>query len=867
MNPISLSPNFARILLLSTALIVSISTAIAGGRSGERNLMDDYLQSKTSVNSSASSAFSQQSTLINNNALVFNRGATSVDNDDFDKKFSLAKTLTNIRNTSNATTNSSNAQLLNSLLKTLNVDSKTNGFVKMDLQKRAQEASLSGLVDNMSPTAIFNRFDLSSSSGQHCGEYRVIYHKNNGGRFFLIFEAQYPNPELKKGKAGCFAVADFWKEIGGMNKTEALAQLEKFFYQGLEHKGVQLPAAINFAHYTHGTGQVRSNAFINSPWQLREFKTDINTKGEAVFVADSVKSNPLAELFAKEGSLDSDSLKDLRVDFIRDFSGYVDNLLAPEKRATNPSSSDIINGFGLENDNQYNEFQSDSSASDNTANAKNTNLKTIINNKLAALNLSGYNAKMIMNRAEAMSCGGCHQNSNGAEIAPNVKWPPSKFFVHVDEQGNLSSALTKQFLPARAALLADYWQKTVGKTVEKWRFAEVDFFSARNNFGGWYNAPNYPNNFAFAALKADGSITAWGSSSEGDTGAPSDNGYTKIYSTSSAFVALKADGSIAAWGSSDSGGSGAPSGKGYTKIYSNGGAFAALKADGSITVWGYYGRSGAPSDNGYTKIYSTSSAFAVLKADGSIAAWGSSDSGGTGAPSDNGYTKIYSANSAFAALKADGSITAWGDSDYGGTGAPSDNGYTKIYSTAFAFAAVKADGSITAWGHSYGGTGGKAPSDNGYTKIYSNGGAFVAVKADGSITAWGASRYGGTGAPSGKGYTKIYSTYAAFAAVKADGSITAWGDSNSGGTGAPSDNGYTKIYSTGYAFAVLKADGSITAWGDSSYGGTGAPSGKGYTKIYSTMFAFAAVKADGSITAWGDSSFGGTTPTSNATSD
>ncbi len=312
MNPISLSPNFARILLLSTALVVSISTAIAGGRSGERNLMDDYLQSKTSVNSSAFSALSQQSTLINNNALVFNRGATGVDNDDFDKKFSLAKTLTNIRNTSNATTNSSNAQLLNSLLKTLDVDSKTNGFVEMDLQKRAQEASLSGLVDNMSPTAIFNRFDLSSSSGQHCGEYRVVYHKNNGGRFFLIFEAKYPNPELKKGKAGCFAVADFWKEIGEMGKTEALAQLEKFFYQGLEHKGVQLPAAINFAHYTHGTGQVRSNAFINSPWQLREFKTDINTKGEAVFVADSVKSNPLAELFAKEGSLDSDSLKDLK---------------------------------------------------------------------------------------------------------------------------------------------------------------------------------------------------------------------------------------------------------------------------------------------------------------------------------------------------------------------------------------------------------------------------------------------------------------------------------------------------------------------------------------------------------------------------
>jgi hypothetical protein len=31
------------------------------------------------------------------------------------------------------------------LLKTFNVDLKTNGFVKMDLQKRTQEATLSGL--------------------------------------------------------------------------------------------------------------------------------------------------------------------------------------------------------------------------------------------------------------------------------------------------------------------------------------------------------------------------------------------------------------------------------------------------------------------------------------------------------------------------------------------------------------------------------------------------------------------------------------------------------------------------------------------------------------------------------------------------
>jgi hypothetical protein len=35
--------------------------------------------------------------------------------------------------------------------------------------------------------------------------------------------------------------------------------------------------------------------------------------------------------------------------------------------------------------------------------------------------------------------------------------------------------------------------KTVDRTVEKWRFAEVDYSSAFNNFGGFFNAPNYPN--------------------------------------------------------------------------------------------------------------------------------------------------------------------------------------------------------------------------------------------------------------------------------------------------------------------------------------------------------------------------------------
>jgi hypothetical protein len=54
------------------------------------------------------------------------------------------------------------------------------------------------------------------------------------------------------------------------------------------------------------------------------------------------------------------------------------------------------------------------------------------------------------------------------------------------------------------------------------------------------------------------------------------SGYTKIYSTDGAFAALKTNGSITAWGSSDAGGTGAPFGSGYTKIYSTAGALKTL---------------------------------------------------------------------------------------------------------------------------------------------------------------------------------------------------------------------------------------------------------------------------------------------------
>ena len=110
----------------------------------------------------------------------------------------------------------------------------------------------------------------------------------------------------------------------------------------------------------------------------------------------------------------------------------------------------------------------------------------------------------------------------------------------------------------------------------------IDYSAARNHYGGFNNAPLYPNTTSFAVLDNDGYIASWGNEEYGGSGAHT-NGYVQIFSTGSAFAALNADGSITSWGNDQFKNS--PKGDGYTAIYSNY-AFAALNAEGSITSWG-----------------------------------------------------------------------------------------------------------------------------------------------------------------------------------------------------------------------------------------------------------------------------------------
>lgn len=432
--------------------------------------------------------------------------------------------------------------------------------------------------------------------------------------------------------------------------------------------------------------------------------------------------------------------------------------------------------------------------------------------------------------------------------------------------------------------------------------------------------PSYPgrsqgqfnNDFAFAAIKADGSVVTWGNSDNGgDSSAVADDltNVQLVCSSGSAFAALKSDGSVIVWGSSNTGGDSSAVSSDLdgsipvSALYSTETAFAALRVDGSVITWGESSTGGDSSAvssdlDGADDIISISSnisAFAAIKDDGSVVTWGYSDFGGdsssVSASLDGtiAVTEIFSTGSAFAALREDGSVITWGTASDGGdsTGvAGSIDGtvdVTEIFATTSAFAALRTDGSIITWGDASNGgdstaVAGAIDGTLDVIELISTDTAFAALHSDGSVTAWGDSTNGGDsssvasdldGTDDTKDITQVYSNGTAFAALRVDGSVITWGYGPYGGDQSAVSSeldgttDVTDIIATEKAFAALRADGSVITWGSTLDGGNSDDVSSdldGTTsiiKIFSTSSAFAALKEDGTVVTWGDVEDGG----------
>lgn len=188
------------------------------------------------------------------------------------------------------------------------------------------------------------------------------------------------------------------------------------------------------------------------------------------------------------------------------------------------------------------------------------------------------------------------------------------------------------------------------------------------------------NDVAFAAIKFDGSVVAFGPADFGGhlkyphvskailEGLTSQ--VSNIYSTSKSFAAVRSDGTVWCWGAAAAGGEVStatlPALRNVAYMSSNKMAFAAVLSDASVLTFGstMYGGGQHLKPGALAAVYANAMSFAALTQDRRVIAFGNAASGGTypneEAAQFSGVLAVVGNAGAFAALNQEGHVNSWG---------------------------------------------------------------------------------------------------------------------------------------------------------------------------------------------------------------
>lgn len=308
------------------------------------------------------------------------------------------------------------------------------------LEANGTDAVLTARMADYPVLALVNRLDLAHQGWRNCGEFRIVYGKGGNGaaKNLIIFEAVLPNP--KPGcREGCLPVAQFWRSLSGINNGAArAAALANFYYNGLPgfrpvvHVDHYSATGVTGSYGASGSGQIRTNQFLQPPWTLKEFKTVIDCAGGPCtfnLVPIMVKVNPFPALWNED---------DPHVN-------GPDFRAATVAQLANLSSGELMK-IGYSVDLKHDDGESISQgASDNYRNHMNAAAAVGFR---ALLGAGPLTADQIANRALTQSCHGCHlpagfginvPGSIGAVLTPPGSpvpvidsWPNALNFVHVN---------------------------------------------------------------------------------------------------------------------------------------------------------------------------------------------------------------------------------------------------------------------------------------------------------------------------------------------------------------------------------------------------------------------------------------------------
>jgi alpha-tubulin suppressor-like RCC1 family protein len=389
-------------------------------------------------------------------------------------------------------------------------------------------------------------------------------------------------------------------------------------------------------------------------------------------------------------------------------------------------------------------------------------------------------------------------------------------------------------------------------------------------------------------LRADGSLWAWGSNNSGQLGSAANSGtsranstptrvagtYAQVAAGHSHSLALRADGSLLAWGFNGNGELGnsinigtytpnpTPTATGTalpTRSTAAGTDHGlAVRADGTLWSWGAndYGQLGngtttaslvpvqVGTDRDWVMVAGGRSYSLGLKANGALYAWGLNSFGQLGVAATSGtlvatstptrvgtdlYIRIAAGDRHSLALRPDGTLWAWGANTNGQLGSTINNGtntanptpiqagtalYTQVATGESFTLALRPDGTLWSWGNnSYGQLGNNFVRSSTstatqvgidlYTQVAAGGSHSLGLRADGSLYAWGLNYYGQLGnatnnsnfntnpTPARVGtdlYTQVAAGQYHTLGLRPDGTLWAWGYNREGQLGRGDDS-------------------------------------------------------------------------------
>lgn len=381
--------------------------------------------------------------------------------------------------------------------------------------------------------------------------------------------------------------------------------------------------------------------------------------------------------------------------------------------------------------------------------------------------------------------------------------------------------------------------------------------------------------WAYAALKTDGSVITWGQPEPTsvivkpeDVAEELKSDVIELFSSKNAFAALKKDGSVVTWGGDAGGDSSSVKGRllNVKKIIGAYQGMIALTHDNKVVLWGRYNGREPVSDN-VKDIYATNNdTYIALLDDDSAVAFGQT--------SKNHSSKVKSVVTnayAYAILNDDGSVECggFGSGSYGAKCDTFDQlkgGVVEIISSPalYAFVARLSDGSAFTWGN----TSYSVPNIKSVIPTISSigygDGLITYIDTDDNVTIRGGLRVDKY-PPSKLTDKSIYANLGAFASTDLSGNITTWGFNRAGAKYSLNLSNIVDIKGADSAFIALDKDGNASEWGGSFDNGfTEAPEHSTYIKgnlfdiesIHGASKGFSVVKKNGAILSWGTSGWG-----------